>query len=56
MKPIGGMPLAGSSAGSLIAACFNAGMDKHTVWSAVMDLAKSLRKVGAYGNMGPCLD
>lgn len=48
-------PLAGASAGSLIAGCFHAGLSKDKIMAACLELAFDLRKQGSYRRMGPCL-
>lgn len=49
-------PLAGASAGSLIGACFHAGLPAAQLMEATLELAASLRTTGTYRNLGPCLE
>ena len=49
-------PLAGSSAGSLIAACFHAGISAEALMNATLELASSLRVSGTYRHLGPSLE
>lgn len=49
-------PLAGASAGSLIAACFHAGLPAAELMDATLELAASLRKTGTFRNLGPSLE
>eukprot|EP00892_Ulva_mutabilis_P006036 jgi/Ulvmu1/3804/UM018_0014.1 len=48
-------PIAGASAGSLIAACFHAGLPPGSLMEATLELAAALRKSGTYANLGPTL-
>lgn len=50
-----GAPMAGASAGSLIAACYNAGIKVEVITELFLLLANDLRTGGAFRRMGPCL-
>mmetsp|Transcript_4515 Transcript_4515/g.7640 ORF Transcript_4515/g.7640 Transcript_4515/m.7640 type:complete len:271 (+) Transcript_4515:3-815(+) len=48
-------PLAGASAGCLIAACVSAGLSEEVLMEATLRLADDCRRTGTYKNLGPHL-
>lgn len=49
-------PLAGASAGSLIAACYHAGVSSDLLMDATLENAESLRKTGTFRKLGLSLE